>query len=177
VRASSGPNFSIHSCSIALDVASPRAIHGGRQPSGKRTVSEVAAYAGGAHGRGVRLAAIVACAQVRPWALYLNLETRDEAFAAAVFRKDVEELAIIVYAIGDEVIPRELGGPFRLVIPGYHDECRDLSDVARLEFSRDAGRDTRAPPVSLIPFGPFAFPADLVAPTARAAEFVTPRPD
>lgn len=106
-------------------------------------IADVGAFASGARGQGVRLQAIIDRAGVYPAAMYLNVRNRSETFAAALFRRDVERLGIVVYAFEGASLTREQGGPFRLVLPGYHDECRDIRDVAWLAFSDDPGKDTR----------------------------------
>jgi DMSO/TMAO reductase YedYZ molybdopterin-dependent catalytic subunit len=106
-------------------------------------IADVGAYASGARGQGVRLQAIIDRVRVYPEAMYLNVRNRSDTFSASLFRRDAEQLGIIVYALEGASLLREQGGPFRLVLPGYHDECRDISDIAWLEFSDDSGRDTR----------------------------------
>jgi hypothetical protein len=106
-------------------------------------IADVGAYANGARGQGVRLQAIIDRAHVYPEAMFLNVRNRSDTFAASLFRRDAEQLAIVVYALEGTSPAREQSGPFRLLLPGYHDECRDIPDVAWLEFSDDPGRDTR----------------------------------
>jgi DMSO/TMAO reductase YedYZ molybdopterin-dependent catalytic subunit len=108
-------------------------------------IADVGAYASGVRGHGVRLQAIIDRARVYPATMYLNVRDRSGKFAASLFRRDVEQLAIVVYACEGASLAREQGGPFRLVLPGYHDECRDIPDVAWLAFSDDPGKDTRRP--------------------------------
>jgi len=106
-------------------------------------IADVGAYANGVRGQGVRLQAIIDRARVYPEAMYLNVRNRSDTFAASLFRRDTEQLAIVVYALEGASLACEPNGPFRLLLPGYHDECRDIADVACLEFSDDPGRDTR----------------------------------
>ena len=139
-------------------------------------IPDVGAYAHGIRGKGVRLAAILDLARVHPSALFLNIRNRSGTFAAVLFRAEVAELGIVVYELDGAPIPSELGGPFRFVLPGFHDEARDVADVACLELSRRPGLDTRAAPWDQIQFGPVPLPAEEIAPAASPRSFLMPRP-
>jgi hypothetical protein len=78
-------------------------------------IADVGAYASGALGQGVRLQAIIDRARVYPATMYMNLRDRSDKFAASLFRRDVEQLGIVVYALDGLSLARERGGPFRRV--------------------------------------------------------------
>jgi hypothetical protein len=110
-------------------------------------VDDVGAYASsarveGAPLRGVRLQAFMEMTGVVPEALVLIVRTHG-GFSASVWRKEVEKLGIVAYARGAEPLAAELGGPFRLLLPGFKDESRDLYDVATLEFATRRAADSR----------------------------------
>jgi hypothetical protein len=50
---------------------------------------------------------------------------------------------LVVYGLGEEPLPTDKGGPFRLLVPGHPDECVHVKQVAVLELSDRPGRDTR----------------------------------
>lgn len=113
----------------------------------KHQVSDVGAYATPARveGRplqGVRIAAIAELVAPDPDVLYMLARTHGK-FSVSVWRREVERLAIIAYARAGKPLPAEIGGPFRLLLPGFNDESRDLWDVAVIEFSNQGGRDSR----------------------------------
>ncbi len=83
---------------------------------------------------GVRIAAILKHVGVQPEAILVNVRGRS-GFEASVWRREIERLAIIAYARGGAPLPPEFGGPFRLVLPGFADEARDVWDLAVLEFA------------------------------------------
>lgn len=113
----------------------------------KYQVEDVGAFATPArvHGtplRGVRIAGLIELVGASPEALFLNAKTHG-GFSVSVWRREIERLAIVCYARGDEALAPENGGPFRLVLPGFKDEARDLWDCALIEFSHKAGAESR----------------------------------
>jgi molybdopterin-dependent oxidoreductase-like protein protein len=92
--------------------------------------------------RGVRLAALIEISGLHPEALFVIARTHS-GYSASVWRREIERLAIVCYARGDEPLPVELGGPFRLLLPGFKDESRDLYDLATLEFATRRAPDSK----------------------------------
>lgn len=92
--------------------------------------------------RGVRIAGLIEMVGASPEALFLNARTHG-GFEVSVWRREIERLAIVAFARGDEPLAAEDGGPFRLLLPGFKDEARDLWDCALIEFSHKAGKDSR----------------------------------
>lgn len=91
---------------------------------------------------GVRIQGLIELAGAVPEALFVNARTRS-GFAVSVWRREVERLAILAYSLEGEPLDPEHGGPFRLLLPGFKDEARDLWDVAVIEFSHKQGEDSR----------------------------------
>lgn len=96
----------------------------------------------GAPIQGVRIAGLMELVGASPEALFLNARTHG-GFAISVWRREIERLAIVCYARGGEPLAAEDGGPFRLVLPGFQDEARDLWDCALIEFSHKRGHESR----------------------------------
>lgn len=114
---------------------------------GRFQVSDVGAFSTparvrGAPIRGVRIAGLMDLVGTSPEALFVNARTHG-GFEVSVWRREVERLAIVCYARGDAPLAAEDGGPFRLVMPGFRDEARDLWDCAQIEFSHKRGVDSR----------------------------------
>jgi len=83
-----------------------------------------------------------------PEAILVNVRGRN-GFVATLWRREIEPLAIVVYARDGQPLSPELGGPFRLVVPGLRDEARDVWDLAVIECSDKAApkpRNTRGIP-------------------------------
>lgn len=101
-------------------------------------VRNVAAYASQARLgvvpiQGVRLMALLEHVRAHPEAILVNVTSRT-GFVATLWRREVEPLAIIAYGRDGQPLSDEFGGPFRLLLPGFHDEGRDVWDLARIEF-------------------------------------------
>jgi hypothetical protein len=100
-------------------------------------VPNVAAYAshvqlGTAPVRGVRLVALLEHVRVHPEAILVNVKSRT-GFVGTLWRREIEPLAIIAYSRDGRPLPAELGGPYRLIVPGLRDEARDVWDLAVIE--------------------------------------------
>jgi DMSO/TMAO reductase YedYZ molybdopterin-dependent catalytic subunit len=114
----------------------------------RHQVKNVGAYAacartaaGGAI-RGVRIKALMELVGMHEEAAFLNIENH-EGFAASVWRREAEALAIVCYARGDEPLSAADGGPFRLVVPGLSAAARDVWNLSTIEFSANALADTK----------------------------------
>jgi hypothetical protein len=111
-------------------------------------VKNVGAYAavaktfGGETIRGVRVRALMELIGMHQEASYLNI-TNHEGFKSSVWRREVEALAIVCYARGDEPLTAADGGPFRLVVPGLSSEARDVWNLATIEFSDKSLDETK----------------------------------
>ncbi len=110
-------------------------------------VKNVGAYGavakiGGPPLAGVRLMAILQHVRANPEAILVNVRGRS-GFVATLWRREIEPLAIVVFARDGQPLSPELGGPFRLVVPGLRDEARDVWDLAVLECSDKAAAKPR----------------------------------
>ena len=92
------------------------------------------AKVGGPPIQGLRLRALLEHAGAHPEAILVNVRGRN-GFVATLWRREIEPLAIVAYARDGKPLAPELGGPFRLVLPGFRDEARDVWDLAVIECS------------------------------------------
>jgi hypothetical protein len=104
-------------------------------------IEDVASLLPGRTGRAVRLAPFLERIGTKG-ARYLNVVSQDPAFAVSIPLTEAEG-ALVLYGLGEEPLPEDQGGPFRLLVPGHPDECVHVKQVALLELSDRPGRDTR----------------------------------
>ncbi len=97
----------------------------------------------GLRGRGVRLKALLEIPAHSIEADYVTFHSQDGQFAASLRRKQAEEYGILIYGLEGQPLPEHHGGPFRLVTPGLGDLCANVKGVARIEFTKGPGKDTR----------------------------------
>jgi hypothetical protein len=112
-------------------------------------VDDVAAIVAGRTGAAVRLASVLETSGIPADATHLTVESDDGTFAASVPLEAVRD-AVIVYSLGGEPLPREKGGPFRLLIPDAArcgsaevDKCANVKNVGVLRLDVGHGHDTR----------------------------------
>jgi DMSO/TMAO reductase YedYZ molybdopterin-dependent catalytic subunit len=113
-------------------------------------VDDVSRHVPGRAGAGVRLAAVLDIAQVRPEANYLTLHADRDDFHVSIPLAPVLNEAILVYRMGAEELSAKAGGPVRLLIPAATlcktselDECANVKYLSRLELTARKGMDTR----------------------------------
>jgi 2-dehydropantoate 2-reductase len=106
-------------------------------------VADVAALVPGMRGQGVRVKALLEVATPAIGADHVTFHSADGQFAASLRIKDAAETGVLIYKRDDEPLPREAGGPFRLVTPGLGDLCANVKGVTRIEFTVGPGKDTR----------------------------------
>jgi len=105
-------------------------------------VADVGALVPEKRGRGVRVAALLERAGLKPDAVHVHIASSDPRFAVSVPIDEVRA-GIVVYELDGAALPASSGGPFRLLVPAHPDECVNVKALARLELARASGRDTR----------------------------------
>jgi len=103
----------------------------------------------GRKGSGVPLREILAAADPGEKATHITLESTDGGFSASAPLKDLEN-GIVAYRLGEDPLPRDLGGPFRFFVPeagacdsGAVDACANVKFLGILRLTVGPGRDTR----------------------------------
>lgn len=143
-------------------------------------IADVSRFVPGVRGEAVRLAGLLARAGAAAHPLFVNAGTRDGAVRIAVFRHQVAPLGLVVYAREGRALSAADGGPFRLVLPGYHDGAGDLRDLGWIEIATSQGPDNRATLAhrSSSVIGQQAFDTELTWRDPRRDDtFVVPQPN
>jgi len=97
----------------------------------------------GMRGRGVRVRALLDIPAHAIEADHVTFHSQDGKFAASLPLKQAEEYGIVIYELDGRPLSEQQGGPFRLVTPGLGDLCANVKGVARIEFTKGPGKDTR----------------------------------
>jgi hypothetical protein len=111
--------------------------------------ADVGTLVAGRSGTAVPLRDLLARAGIGSDASWITIESDDASFAASVPLEAVRE-AVVVYALDGKPLPRDKGGPFRLLIPDAArcgtaevDKCANVKAVGVLRLETGHGRDTR----------------------------------
>jgi enoyl-CoA hydratase len=102
-------------------------------------VPDVGAILPGKKGRAVKLSAVLAVAHPRPGVTHVALSSADGKARASLTTDEVGG-ALLVYALRDQPLAEDQGGPFRLLVPG-RDACANVKHVATIELRGDAAGD------------------------------------
>lgn len=76
---------------------------------------------------------------------FVTIHSTDGLFVASVPIAELREKGLFLYKLEGKPLPRELGGPVRLLIPGSTNPCANVKFVGRLEIRRGRGQDTIPP--------------------------------
>lgn len=106
-------------------------------------VSDVSVLSPGTRGQGVRVRALLDIATPTIGADHVTFHSDDGEFSASLRVEDAAETGILIYQRDGQALPKDAGGPFRLVTPGLGDLCANVKGVSRIEFTVGFGRDTR----------------------------------
>jgi enoyl-CoA hydratase len=107
----------------------------GRLPA-EDQVPDVGVLVDGKKGKAVRLAALLRAARPLSSAAHVAV-TSDDGKAQAALTVDEAARGLVVYALRDQPLPEDQGGPFRLLIPD-HDACANVKRVGRIELRAHA---------------------------------------
>jgi DMSO/TMAO reductase YedYZ molybdopterin-dependent catalytic subunit len=113
-------------------------------------VMDVGQEVQGRQGTGVRLRDVLARCRPRPGATHATLASSDGRFTASVPLHEIQD-ALLVYRLGNEPLPRSLGGPVRFLIPdaaachsGGADVCANVKFLGSIEVTVGQRPDARA---------------------------------
>jgi len=73
----------------------------------------------------------------------VTFHSADGQYSASLHLKEASESGILIYKLDGRPLPREEGGPFRLVTPSLGDWGASVKGLARIEFTVGPGKDTR----------------------------------
>jgi 2-dehydropantoate 2-reductase len=106
-------------------------------------VHDLEGVVSGVRARGIRLGGLLELPAPEIDADHVTFHAEDGRFAASLTLGEAKEHGILVYELDGKPLPDKNGGPFRLIAPGLGDLCANVKAVARIEFTRGPGKDTR----------------------------------
>jgi len=95
-------------------------------------------------GTAVRFHALVQRARPASGARFVNLASEDGLFTACVRLEELVETGIVLYANEGAALPREFGGPFRLLMTSGENCSLNVKFLASVEFAAQRGVHTAA---------------------------------
>ncbi len=111
-------------------------------------VPDVSVVIPGREGGAVSLASLMAASGPMPEARYLTLEADD--LTASIPLDAVLNQAMLLYRVGDELVPHSSGGPVRFLIPDVSacgtdevDTCANVKYLHRITLTAQRGPDSR----------------------------------
>lgn len=112
-------------------------------------VEDISALIPGRSGGAVRLTSVLDAVGLQPQADYITVTADDGEFSASVPLLAVAG-ALLCFREGESPLPREKGGPVRLLIPGAAscdlpgvDACANVKFLAEIQLGSGPGQDTR----------------------------------
>jgi len=94
-------------------------------------------------GQGVRIRALLNVATCQIGADHVTFHSADGQYSASLHLKEASESGILIYKLDGRPLPREEGGPFRLITPSLGDWGASVKGLTRIEFTVGPGKDTR----------------------------------
>lgn len=96
----------------------------------------------GYKGQALRGSDVIAKGRPKNIADFVVVHSTDGTFAASVPIAELREKGYFVYKFEGKPLPREMGGPVRLLIPDSTSPCHNVKYVGRLEIRRGKGIDS-----------------------------------
>lgn len=96
----------------------------------------------GFSGRAVPVREVLEAAEPMDGAGYVTVESDDGLYRASIPRSELEGKGWLAFRLGEGPLPRERGGPFRLVVPEGRTLCWNVKGVAELRLTADPEPDS-----------------------------------
>ena len=105
-------------------------------------VPDVGALVEGRSGAAVRFAALAELAGPKASAKLVHVESSDGGFTANLPLEQALSAGLVLYALDDEPLPAQFGGPFRLLFIDNEDCSVNVKFLGRVEFVDEPGSHT-----------------------------------
>jgi len=105
-------------------------------------VADVGELVAGRRGGAARLAGLLCLAEPTPAARFVHVESEDGGFTANVPLDQAMRAGLVLYEHEGDELPRELGGPFRLLFVDGEDCSVNVKFLGRIELVGEPGSHT-----------------------------------
>lgn len=99
------------------------------------SIPDLTAVAEGFVGRAVPMQAVIDRARPDRRAAYVTVESDDGFYRASIPLRELAEKGWLAHSLGEGPLPREKGGPLRVVLPQGRTLCWNVKSVAELRFT------------------------------------------
>jgi 2-dehydropantoate 2-reductase len=106
-------------------------------------VPDVGARTPGMKGRGVTLKGLLSIPALMIDADHVVFHAAGNQFSACLTLQQAREYGVLVYEVDGHPLPRQNGGPYRLITPGLGDLCANVKGVGRIELRVGPVQDSR----------------------------------
>ena len=106
-------------------------------------VDDIGTVSQGMRGTGIQLKGLLDVATLRVGTTFATFHSQDGNYSVCLTLEQARNHGILMYELDGEPLPLKKGGPFRLITPGLGDLCANVKQVARIELTKESGKDTR----------------------------------
>lgn len=99
------------------------------------SIPDLGAVADGFVGRAVPMRAVIDRSRPDRRATYITVESDDGFYRASIPLRELAEKGWLAHSLGEGPLPRERGGPLRVVVPRGRTLCWNVKSVAELRFT------------------------------------------
>jgi len=91
-------------------------------------------------GRGVSAGALLEASG--PQGGFVSVESDDGAYRASIPLEELSSKGVVVYGFGDDRLPPERGGPFRILVPEGRTLCWNVKGVGEMRVTAEPEPDS-----------------------------------
>lgn len=106
-------------------------------------IVDVGSVQPGMQGQGIRVHGLLEVPALAVGADHVIFHGRDGVYAVGLTLSQAREHGVLIYQKDGQAVPKDHGGPYRLITPGLGDLCANVKDVSRIEIRCGPGKDTR----------------------------------
>jgi DMSO/TMAO reductase YedYZ molybdopterin-dependent catalytic subunit len=103
---------------------------------------EASEVAGGFAGEAVRLAGLIDRAHPLDAATHCTVASDDGHYRASIPLNDLRDKGWLIFRLDGEALPRDQGGPLRLVVPEGRTLCWNVKAVIEVRFTEGSESDS-----------------------------------